>query len=140
MSLEENKAFVKKYVEDLDVHQGPNPDMITSDFRVVVSAGQPFDAKTYKGYAVDYYKSIPDNTHKVIQMIAEGNKVVAYITAGGTHTGALWGIAPTKKYIEDHAIAIFTLRNGKIAEQRMVVDDLGMMKQIADVELKPKKG
>ncbi|MDA1188788.1 MAG: ester cyclase [Chloroflexi bacterium] len=137
MSLEQNKAFVKKYIEELDTFQGPNPDMITDDFQVVVSAGEPFDAETYRGYAKDYYKSIPDNTHKTKAIYAEGDTVIAYITAGGTHKGELWGIPGTNKYVQDDAIAIFTLRGGKIARQQMIVDNLGMMEQIAHVRLEP---
>ena len=42
-----------------------------------------------------FYRSFPDYTHTVEEIIAEGDRVAARVVLGGTHLGEFQGIAPT---------------------------------------------
>ena len=47
-------------------------------------------------------------------MIVEGNKAVVSWTCVSTHTGTLWGIAPTGKKLKGAGVIIWCVENGKV--------------------------
>jgi predicted ester cyclase len=63
-------------------------------------------------------------------MVAEGDKVSARFTMRGTHEGEMRGIAPTGKAVTMTGIDIIRLREGQMVEDRVEVDQLGMMQQL----------
>jgi steroid delta-isomerase-like uncharacterized protein len=66
----------------------------------------------------------------VDDQIAEGDKVATRWTGRGTHTGELNGIAPTGKEVTVTGLVISRLENGKIAEEWITWDTLGMLIQL----------
>ena len=74
--------------------------------------------------------AFPDNRHKVEELIAEGDRVVAHVTLTGTHEGELMGIPPTGRKIEVNEIHIYRMQDGKAVEHRVDRDDLGTMRQL----------
>jgi steroid delta-isomerase-like uncharacterized protein len=71
--------------------------------------------------------------HVVEDLIAEGDKVVARITAHGTHEGELFGIPATGKTMRMSAIGMWRIADGKIVEHWYEADNLGMMQQLGVV-------
>ena len=63
-------------------------------------------------------------------MIAEGDKVSARFTMRGTHKGELWSIAPSGREVTMPGIDMIRLEEGKMVEDRVEVDQLGMMQQL----------
>ncbi len=59
--------------------------------------------------------------------------VTARWTVHGTHHGELMSIPPTGRHITLTAIEIFRLANGKIAEQWVAVDNLGLLQQLGAI-------
>ena len=51
------------------------------------------------------------------QLLAEGDLVVARTSARGTHTGSLFGVAPTGRVVTQANIAIYRLVEGQIVER-----------------------
>jgi steroid delta-isomerase-like uncharacterized protein len=84
-----------------------------------------------------YFSAFPDLVHRVVGLVATGDKVIVRFVAQGTHRGELDGLPPTGQRMVVSSIEIFTLREGKIIEERQEADMLGMMTQIG-LELKPK--
>ena len=79
-------------------------------------------------YAVQALQTaFPDLTMTVHDLIAEGDKVVARLTARGTHQGSFRGIAPTGRVVEWTGIRIFRIAEGKIAEHWANWDDLSLV-------------
>ena len=70
----------------------------------------------------------------VEDIIVEGDKVVARVTASGTHQGEFMGIAPTGNRVEFSAIDISRIAEGKIVEHWSNSDQLGMMQQLGVME------
>jgi predicted ester cyclase len=61
-----------------------------------------------------------DDAHFVIhQMIAEGDTVAVRYTFDGVHTGDYRGAAPTGNRVSRASAAIFTIRDGKVAESHI---------------------
>jgi len=115
MSVEENKAFVQRYVEEpwnkgnvdaLDELCGPN-------FSLRGQGVEPF-----KAVITEFRTSFPDLHFTVEEMIAEGDKVAYRWTARGTHQGEYAGIAPTGKTITATGITIIRIVDGKVVEDR----------------------
>ncbi len=75
----------------------------------------------------------PDWHPTIEDMIAEGDKVVVRFTGSGTHKGEFMGIPPTGKQVTITAIAIQRIAGGKIVENWLQADMLGMMQQLGVV-------
>ena len=74
--------------------------------------------------------AFPDLQVTVDDLIAEGDKVVARITAKGTHKGEFMGTPATNKQISMQEIHICRIAGGKIVEHWGLEDSLGMMQQL----------
>ena len=72
----------------------------------------------------------PDWRVDVHDLIAEGDKVVVRATGQGTHQGEFMGIAPTRRRISVTWIAIYRVKDGKLAEHWQNIDELGLLKQL----------
>lgn len=70
---------------------------------------------------------------KVDDQIAEGDKVATRWTGRGTHTGEIQGIAPTGKEVTVSGLTISRLEGGKIVEEWINWDTLGMLVQLGAV-------
>jgi len=78
----------------------------------------------------DTLLAFPDWQEKILDIIAEDDKVVTRYVSTGTHMGTYQGIAPTGNKIKVDEISIFCIKNGKVMEQWCLVDDLALVKQL----------
>jgi len=74
--------------------------------------------------------AFPDAHFTVEDMIAEGDTVVARYTLRGSHQGNFMGIPSTGKQINVTGIEIFHFANGKVVEEWVNGDDLGLLHQL----------
>ena len=79
----------------------------------------------------------PDIHVTIGEQIAEGDKVVTRWTAKGTHRGDLWGFPPTGRRVEFTGIGITRVVDGKYVEGRVMMDSLGMMRQLGVIQETP---
>lgn len=136
MSAEENKAVIGRFEERLNRGDvaGAVDGFVTDD--VIYHDGPPGLSPGIAGYHQligGYVAAFPDLRLTILDMIAEGDKVVARFTVGGTHRGDLMGLAPTGKAMEVNGITILRFRDGKVAEEWELVDMLGMMQQLGAI-------
>jgi predicted ester cyclase len=66
-------------------------------------------------------------------MIEEGDKTFARIHYSGIHYGDFLGYAPTHAHLKWHGAAVFTFRDGKIADLWVLWDIQGLLKQLAQL-------
>ncbi len=83
-----------------------------------------------------FFKSFPDATTSIEELIADGDKVVTRWILRGTHKGEFSGISATGNKVENSGIMITRIENGKIVEDKEDYDTLGMMQQLG-MGLKP---
>ncbi|MBK6326408.1 MAG: ester cyclase [Chloroflexi bacterium] len=74
--------------------------------------------------------AFPDIHYTLEDVIAEGDKVVVRFTVTGTHQGAFAGIPATGRQVAMQGIIIHRLQDGKIIEDWVVRDTLGLMQQL----------
>jgi predicted ester cyclase len=91
--------------------------------------------KAVEIYALGFRKSFPDLNIRIIELIAEGDLVMARCEATGTQKGEMDGIPATGK---TGKIAHWTINRfneeGKITESWNLNDDLSMMQQLGIIK------
>jgi predicted ester cyclase len=133
MSIDENKAFVRRFIDE--VLNLANIESL-ADYCVpgsFLSGGLAGQVRVMK-------MAFPDNRFAIDEMVAEGDKVVVRMTINGTNTGPLAGlpgigqlerpVPPTGKPVSGTAIYIFTIGDGKIVSLTSEMDLIGMLKQM----------
>ena len=133
MSLDDNKAIIRAYVETVWNQQQLDraDEFMAPDFLDHASLpGQaPGLAGATKKWAM-YQAGLPDLHVTINDLVAEGDKVGVRRTYQGTHKGELLGVPPTGNHLQFAGISIFRLTRGKIAESWEQVNLLAMMQQI----------
>jgi predicted ester cyclase len=77
-----------------------------------------------------FYQVIPDARGEVLDLVAEGDKVVLVDRFGGTHRGEFFGRPGKGDRIEWMAIHIYTIRDGKVLEDAVMTDALAIAQQL----------
>ena len=132
MSLEENKAIVRRMIEAYNKHNLDWFDeFIAPDYFDHTNQVGPEGVKQLFNMG---FKGFPDWHEAIEDIIAEGDKVWVHLTYTGTHTGEFFGLAPTGKKVTMTAVAIYRIVNGKLVEGHFINDGLDMFKQIGAIE------
>jgi steroid delta-isomerase-like uncharacterized protein len=74
--------------------------------------------------------AFPDIRTTIDDIIAAEDKVVLRWSSRGTHLAAMQGIAPTNRKVVANGIAIYRFADGKVVEEWMNTDQLGILKQL----------
>lgn len=94
----------------------------------------PQGAAGFKTFFADWFKAVPDWNYKLTKIVSEGDTVWAYGTYSGTQQGDWLGIPATNKSYSIHAVDIFRIENGKLAEHWDVLDTYGLFKQLGVIQ------
>lgn len=81
---------------------------------------------------IAHRRAFPDWTEKVEDEIVDGDKVAIRFTSRGTNMGEFLGNQPTGKSVEISEVAIFKLMDGRISEQWVYPDILGLQRQLTE--------
>ena len=121
-SSEENKLLVRGFIEEAVTKR--NIDAV-ADF----AAGGFADAA--KSWVSPFRSAFPDFDMEIVELIAEGQKVVAHFRCSGTHEGEWLGVPGTGRRFERvDEIYIFEINDGKIVSAEGVEDNLSRMRQL----------
>ncbi|MDQ4076379.1 MAG: ester cyclase [Chloroflexota bacterium] len=143
MSIEENKAVVRRWAEELwnqgnlavaDEIYGPQV-LIHEPERDMPDRGGPTMVKQRHGWLIS---ALPDFQIMIEDLLAEGDKVMVRWTGRGTHQGELLGVPPTGKQVTVSGINVMRIEDGKIVERWGITDDLDLLHQLG-VELPASK-
>jgi len=140
MSLEENKAVIRRLIEAFNKH---NPDLldefIAPDF--VDGRNTPFELRgleSYKKFEAMFIKAFPDYHETIEDITAEGDKVWVLEKVTMTHTGE-WNVfgvtlTPTGKKVTYTIVGIWRIVDGKVVERKTVRDMLDFLGQLGVIE------
>jgi steroid delta-isomerase-like uncharacterized protein len=137
MSAEENKAVVRRYIEEA-FNQG-NLDVVdeviaTDSIHYANVWDEPVRGPKQRRQAVSRWReAFPDLHMSIDDLISEGEKVSYRWTARGTHQGEFLGMAPSGKQMTTTGIVIERLTNGKFTEGWTSSDTLGLMRQLGGI-------
>ncbi len=143
MSLEAHKHLIQRLIDE-----GHNRQNATA-----AAAFYTHDAKNHGHTAgragmqavfETLYAVFPDFHYRILESVAEGDRVVCKMEMTGTHrgrpklpqafSGMLNGVAPTGKFVTVLQFHSFLIRDGLIAAHAAVRDDMGMVQQLGLVQ------
>ena len=132
MSLEEQKDLVRRYQDILN--SGDLAELgavVATDISMPTAhPGFPSGLEGARAIAAANRQMIPDFHVSIEDLIAEGDRVAAFITITGTHTRDMFGIPPTGKAFSVVGMSMFCIAGGKIVEHRGVGDIVSILQQI----------
>ena len=129
--LDDNKAIVRRHLEEAVGGRKPEiwNEIMAEDFVLhhpLVQAGR----SNYAAAVAMLWAGFPDLNEEVLDLVAEGDRVVARYMERGTNTGEFLGLAPTGKSYAKHGFALYRITNGQLAEAWMQEDDQGFQQQL----------
>ena len=137
---EQNKAVARQLHEALDSQNVNRLIELLAPGAVIHGAvpQEDLNAENAAQFLKPFYQAFPDLSHKIEDIFAKGDKVVARVLIQATHKAELMGIPSTGNGVKYYQITILQIVNGKIKEGWRITDSLGMMQQLG-MELKPKE-
>lgn len=134
MSAEENKAIVRRLIEELWNAGDPElaEEIYAADYvRHGPLAEPPIrGSEALKQFAVMYLAAVPDLHHEIEDQFVREDSVVSRATARGTHLGEMMGLAPTGKPIEFSMFLQHRIEGGKIVEEWVMYDLHAILQQV----------
>ena len=133
MSTEENKAIIRRFVEEVQSKHDIDlmDELFSPDFYDHGTTSHTL-AEAKQFFAM-LFAAFPDIHADIHDQVAEGDKVVTRKTFQGTHEGEFMGIPPTGKKVAFDVIDIFRIANGRIVEHWYVGDMMALMQQLGAV-------
>lgn len=132
MSVEQNKAILRRYVEEI-WNQGKLAviDELVVPTMIVHVPG--FDTKGLEEYRQSFTlfrTAFPDLHSTLEHVVAEGDMVATRWVNHATHKGTYMGIAPTDKQVSWTSTSIYRIVDGKVEESWSDMDSLGLLQQL----------
>lgn len=143
MSIEENKELIHRYFEagngiqgDISKVRALAEEFLAPGFVAHHSMAGDMNAEQYMATYEMFFAALPDLKYTIVDIIAEGDKVVVQSKASGTHKGTFQAIPPTGKQINVSAVGVYRIAGGKFVENWGLTDSLGLMQQLGMIPSK----
>jgi predicted ester cyclase len=122
VSAEGNKQLVRRLVREAVGER--NLDVLDE-----IAAGD--FAAVAKKWVSPFQSAFPDFEMEIVDLIAEGDKVVAHFRCSGTHRGEWLGVPRTRRRFENvDEIYILRARDGRLVAAFGVEDNLTRLRQL----------
>jgi steroid delta-isomerase-like uncharacterized protein len=132
---QQNKTLARRWFEDLFSRGDLDAanEILSADFVDHLSHEDERGLEELRRYVTVYRAAFPDIQDTVVDIVAEGDKVVVRWTSRGTHQGEFMGIAPTGRHVTFTGMRLFRIAENKIAESWVNIDQLGLLEQLGAV-------
>jgi predicted ester cyclase len=139
MSTSENKDLVRAFVDAWNTKNLDAFDDLMSETCQLTVSGTTISASpaATRAIAEHWLAGIPDYRFDQLDLIAEGDKVVARMPFSGTQAGPVLDLTPTGREVHADEIVIFRFADGKIAEAWEVYDEYTMRRQLGALPAAP---
>lgn len=126
----EQKKMIDDYLQQLWNQKDLSAieQYVSDRIQIKSSLGQTFGISGMKQVVEKWLQAFPDLYCDFFQYVEEGDTVVSYWRATGTHQGTFLNIPATGKTVKYEGVTGYKLKDGKIIDYFAVVD----MKQIID--------
>lgn len=135
MSTDQNKAVVRRFSEAFSRGDLDGCEACMAPEVVVHFPGMPgpLNLAAYREVGAAFLAAFPGLRLEVLELIAEGDKVMCRERLTGTHGGPFQGIPATGRPVAIEGISIDRLVDGHIIERRVAFDALGLMQQLGAI-------
>jgi predicted ester cyclase len=135
MSTEENKALVQQLFHSMERDDASAANQIIAANWVNHDPSLP-PLQGYEGFkqlVMLFQSAFPGLQLEIEDTLAEGDKVAARFRLRGTNTGSFQGMPPTGRAIDVTGTGIFRVVDGKVTDNWVNLDALGLMQQLGVV-------
>ena len=142
MSVEEHKQVVLRFFDEVwnRRHRSAAAEIVSSAcITHQLRSGAP-DTSAPRGpemisaHVAEWVTAFPDIHFSVDRVVAERDLVALHCIATGTQTGPWLGLRPTGRRIAIRMAVTYRLAGGRIAEDWVLVDFLGVFQQLGLVQ------
>ena len=134
MASERNEALVRRMFAEM-ASANPRIDEIFAEDWVNNDPQLPLKGREGARQLLGlFHGGFPDLQTKITGILSDGDWVAASFDVTGTNTGPMMGHPPTGKPVKLAGVGLFRIRDGKVIENRVVADFLGMMQQLGYIE------
>lgn len=136
---EQNKAILMRQAELLNKGDyAALKELLAPEFRAYFPSrtSEPISRDQYLESISASRSAFPDMVWTVQEAIPIGDRIVMRYVARGTHEGVYEGIPGTGNRVEYGGTGVFRFEDGKVLEEKVDGDSLGIMLQIG-MELRP---
>jgi len=135
MSIEDNKAIVRRYFEDAPFNPSACDEIFAAKIRwhaLYHTANPDFDSTPQlEKEAYDHHKKVWGNwIEKINLIIAEGDRVMVHWTGHGIQQSEYSGIPATNRPVAFSGVYIFRIEDNKIVEVWNLWDQIGELQQL----------
>ena len=132
---EHNKQVVGRFFEFYNAHDIESMGHLisSSNYSFQFPGMPPMDWNGHKQFIVGIIRAFPDFHRNVTDVVAERDKVAVRFNITGTHKGELQDIPPTGKQVSLEGTEFFTIVDGKILEEWVIVDMIGLLQQVGAI-------
>lgn len=135
--IEANKDLVRRVPTEIFDEGNINlvDDLFAADFvgHIPPMPGGIHGPEGFKQLVGAFRTGFPDLHHPEIDIVGEGDTVVARLTGTGTHEGDFLGIEPTGETMETTAMEMYRIDNGGVTEAWLNIDTLGLLQQLGTI-------
>ena len=137
MSVEENKAIVRRFIDAYNTRNLEEFDVLVApDY--IDHTHQQRGREVFRQLFELAFTAFPDWYEQIEDIIAEGDRVWVRVNATGTHTGEwnLSGVAlpPTGRKVSLMMVFIWRIADGRLTEGWEVDSDLDFLRQLGVIE------
>jgi steroid delta-isomerase-like uncharacterized protein len=135
MFAEDNKRVIRRWLEawntnDLDAAEGLlRNDYVRHDANLPDIVGPEAE----RNFVATALAAFPDLRFEAQHLVAEDDLVVGRLTVQGTHRGEFMGVPASGRHVDIETVETFRLLDGKIAEQWVVMNVLGLLQQLGAI-------
>ena len=130
MSLEDNKAIVRSFLEKSNLEGRTLVELCAHGFTAHIGASPAMDLQAFQQFQVMYFAGFSNSRITIEDMVAEGDRVAFRGVVRAIHSAEFMGISGSGKQIVVPVIGFAQLAEGKITEWWNSPDRLSWMQQI----------
>lgn len=133
-SVEENRSLVRRFVDAVNARDYEALDAIVAPDIVRYCPATPDvvvrNRDDLRRFLAMDAETFPDNRVQLDTLVAEGNVVAFWAAYTGTQTGAMGPFPASGKRASAEFAGTFRIEHGRIAEVRLVWDNVSLLKQL----------
>lgn len=133
-TLDANKQLYRAFIDALNRQdfRAVRQDIVHADYReecVGFTPGRVAYDEAERSLK-NVLAGIPDLRADIGEVVADGNRVMAKLTASGTQSGWLYGMPPTNRHYRVSMFDYVEIEDGRIKERVQQSDNLGQFTQL----------
>jgi steroid delta-isomerase-like uncharacterized protein len=133
MSIEENKALARRWMEEVitETNFAAMEELLAEDVVIWQGATVSMCGRAAVRQANEQVReAMQQRRYTIEDLVAEGDKVACRYTFAFTHAADFPGIPATGKAVSEHGIMLVRVTEGRIAEWWDQADRLGLLQQL----------